>query len=203
LKDVWTLLPNQIDYARLLMGTAPVYLPHQFYMLSAGLYFTSHLLDQVDGKVARMLNQKSHFGVVLGYSVDIITGAVFMLKMCSLAAAPAYYIVPCSVVIAVETFGLVLAVNASAAGKYWKITDPKTPYVLRKIVMKDGKYTPLGHFSVVAHQAMVTCAWLMVFDPSGIWLGAMAALSPFASLNLWANSAIVYEMLRTWEEPAP
>lgn len=37
--------------SRLAMGCAPAILPHEYFMLSAGLYFTSHLLDQIDGKV--------------------------------------------------------------------------------------------------------------------------------------------------------
>eukprot|EP00747_Dinoflagellata_sp_TGD_P210037 gnl/TRDRNA2_/TRDRNA2_83373_c0_seq1.p1 gnl/TRDRNA2_/TRDRNA2_83373_c0~~gnl/TRDRNA2_/TRDRNA2_83373_c0_seq1.p1 ORF type:complete len:438 (+),score=46.31 gnl/TRDRNA2_/TRDRNA2_83373_c0_seq1:64-1377(+) len=201
LRDVWLYIPNQIDYLRFIMGVAPVILPHQYYMLSAALYFNSHVLDQIDGKVARALGQTSHFGVILDYTVDIITGAVFMLKMCSLPAAPAAFIIPCASVISIETAGLVLAVNASASGRYWKGTDDGTPYILRNVIMKDGKYTNFGHCCVMAHHALVSSAWLWVFDPCSTWLGLAAAMAPMAAINLWANAAIVYELLRKWEEP--
>jgi phosphatidylglycerophosphate synthase len=100
LKDVWLFVPNQIGYLRVLMGFSPV------------------LLDMVDGKIARYLNQASDFGMAFDYTIDIVTGACFLLKLCSLATVPtllAPWLLPaiCSAAIAVETTGLVLAVHGA------------------------------------------------------------------------------------------
>ena len=85
------------------------------------------------------------------------------MKLCALQP---WFVVPCATIVCVETAGLVLAVQvtrlqplsaaicgpdsrgcrqASASGRYWKNTDPKTPWILREVVMKDGVYTPLGN----------------------------------------------------------
>jgi cytidyltransferase-like protein len=200
-QDVWHLLPNQITYLRLAMGMAPAVLPLEYYTLSAGLYLTSHALDLIDGAVARTLNQTSHFGMLLDLTVDNITCAVFMLKLCSLPAAPPFLVLPCCAVLAVEAAQLSMAVNSSAAGRYWKRTDDGfTPWVLRKLWIKDGHHTNFGLFCVMAQQVAIASAWMWVFDPCTTWWGLMVAMAPFAGVKLWANSAVSYKLLRTWTE---
>jgi cytidyltransferase-like protein len=200
-QDVWHLIPNQITYVRLAMGMAPLVLPLEYYALSAGLYLTSHALDLIDGSIARKLNQTSHFGMLLDLTVDNITCAVFMLKLCSLPAAPAFLVLPCCTVLAVEAAQLSMAVNVSATGKYWKRTDDdSTPWVLRKLWIKDGAHTSFGLFCVMAQHLAIFSAWMAAFEPCATWWGLMAAMAPFAGVKLWANSAIACKLLRTWTE---
>jgi hypothetical protein len=50
LKDVWKLIPNQIDYARIVFGLAPLFMPNSLFMWAAGSYLFSQFLDQIDGR---------------------------------------------------------------------------------------------------------------------------------------------------------
>lgn len=173
----------------------------------------SHLLDLVDGPVARRLKQTSHFGVVLDYYVDIVTQACMFLKLVSLPAAcagtglvaPSSLVAPCAFIVSVKTAALVLAVNSSAAGQYWKQTDAGTPWILRNVVIKEGNYTKWGLVFQMAEQTCWTALWLSYFDPdhASLYGGVICALGPVGLCNIWTNAAVAYEMLRKWEEPAP
>lgn len=195
---MWTLIPNMIDYLRLIMGIAPVFIPNSYYKFIAFCYLFSQFLDQVDGRVARYINQLSDFGMMLDYATDIITQAAFFMKMCSIEPN---YVAPCAIIVCVESAGLVLAVHASASGRYWKNTDSGTPKIFQYI-MKDGKYTLLGDSFVFGHQIFVTLTFLSLFiSDSSFLLTLWYCFLPVSIINFWANSNIVFELLRKWEEP--
>merc|ERR1712107_681742 len=65
---------------------------------------------------------------------------------------------PCSLVISVETLGLVLAADAFTTRQ--GSSSAETPWSLRCLVKKDGKRTIVGQFCFIAQQALVACAWL-------------------------------------------
>jgi phosphatidylglycerophosphate synthase len=152
----------------------------------------------VGNSVARKLKQQSDFGMMLDYTTDIVTQACMFMKICSIAP---YYVIPCSIIVAVEAAGMVLAVQASASGRYWKNTDSKTPVILRDYVMKNGVYTPLGDSLVFGHQCFVATTFMTLFSDSLLFNGLWWALLPVSLANFSANSAIVYELCRKWQEP--
>jgi phosphatidylglycerophosphate synthase len=151
-----------------------------------------------DNSVARKLKQQSDFGMMLDYTTDIVTQAAMFMKICSIAP---YYVVPAAIVVAVESAGMVLAIQASASGRYWKNTDRDTPIILRDYVMKNGVYTPLGDSLVFGHQAFVATTFMCLYNDALMWNGLWWALLPVSLANFTANSAIVYELCRKWQEP--
>jgi hypothetical protein len=55
IEDVWKLIPNQIDYARIVLGMSPLVIPGAYHAWAAGAYLFSHALDQVDGRYVTFL----------------------------------------------------------------------------------------------------------------------------------------------------
>ena len=80
---VYWFMPQLIDYARFLLALPLVLLlPPASVPQAAGTrlacavsYVFSHLLDFVDGRVARAYDQCSHFGILLDHTLDIMTTA--------------------------------------------------------------------------------------------------------------------------------
>jgi len=82
LSAVWWFAPQFIDYARFVLVLPLVLLQPtrdegSTRFLCAAAYCLSHLLDFVDGRVARAYNQCSHLGILLDHTLDIFT-TVFM-----------------------------------------------------------------------------------------------------------------------------
>ena len=81
--DTWWLVPNLIDYLRLIFVIIGFVLGnfYQLHTANACLYVLSHVLDMVDGMAARYLDQCSTFGVILDYSIDIITEMIWFIQL--------------------------------------------------------------------------------------------------------------------------
>jgi hypothetical protein len=120
------------------------------------------------------------------------------LKLVSLPAAcagtglvaPSSLVAPCAFIVSVKTAALVLAVNSSAAGQYWKQTDAGTPWILRNVVIKEGNYTKWGLVFQMAEQTCWTALWLSYFDPdhASLYGGVICALGPVGLCNIWTNA---------------
>ena len=86
---VYWFMPQLIDYARFLLALPLVLLlPPASVPQAAGTrlacvvsYVFSHLLDFVDGRVARAYDQCSHFGILLDHTLDIMTTAFMWAEL--------------------------------------------------------------------------------------------------------------------------
>ena len=83
LDAVYWFMPQLIDYARFVLALPLVLLlppagapeAADMRLACAVCYVFSHLLDFVDGRVARAYDQCSHFGILLDHTLDIMTTA--------------------------------------------------------------------------------------------------------------------------------
>ncbi|KAL0220508.1 hypothetical protein RCL1_000362 [Eukaryota sp. TZLM3-RCL] len=79
---VYFYIPNLIGYTRIILSLICFQWAFSNYLLCAALYFTSFILDAIDGHVARALNQTSQLGAVL----DMITDRFSTTILCVVLA---------------------------------------------------------------------------------------------------------------------
>jgi len=196
LKDVWWFVPNKIGYLRIFLGTTMLWAPYSYYIAVALAYFACHVLDLVDGIIARKLNQTSQFGAVLDYTTDVVTHSAMLMAIASLWPQ---MLGPLAVVMAVEVTGCVVSMYLTASGKYWKHTDNGTPKILQKVIVNEN-YTNFGRGMLMIYQGFWACTWLLccsdVYAIKVVW----AILFPGALVNFWIHGAIAYEGIRKWQE---
>ncbi|KAL4219209.1 hypothetical protein ACF0H5_021791 [Mactra antiquata] len=79
--NVFLFIPNIVDYIRIFFLVLFIVLSHHdVYQLASICYVISVALDELDGNLARHLNQTSLFGMLL----DILIDEVTVFYMCSL-----------------------------------------------------------------------------------------------------------------------
>ena len=84
-ENVFLFVPNLIGYARILLALLSFWFMPTNYVLAAGCYILSALLDAVDGHMARLLGQSSKFGAML----DMLTDRC--ATMCLLTTLSTFY----------------------------------------------------------------------------------------------------------------
>lgn len=63
-------IPNILDYVRIVLVVFAVIIFPTHPWFAIGLYVVNAILDMLDGTLARSLNQQSHLGTLLDFSID-------------------------------------------------------------------------------------------------------------------------------------
>lgn len=78
---IYLYIPNLIGYARIIANGAAFAVAFTNKELFAILYFASFVCDELDGRFARMFNQKSTFGAVLDMVTDRVSTAALLVLL--------------------------------------------------------------------------------------------------------------------------
>nr|XP_024369466.1 probable CDP-diacylglycerol--inositol 3-phosphatidyltransferase 2 isoform X4 [Physcomitrium patens] len=78
---IYLYIPNIIGYARIIANVAAFGVAFTNKKLFAILYFASFVCDELDGRFARMFNQKSTFGAVLDMVTDRVSTAALLVLL--------------------------------------------------------------------------------------------------------------------------
>tara|TARA_R100001163_G_C5068178_1_gene208079 strand:+ start:4457 stop:5062 length:606 start_codon:yes stop_codon:yes gene_type:complete len=197
IKDVWFYWPNLLDYFRLVLVISGFLLDsyYELHVLNALLYIFSHFLDLYDGSLARYMNQCSKFGVILDYSVDIISEMLWFIQLVPLVNS-LYIKLLIVYVIIIDIFGLVFSVYNSAGGRYWK--EIKERSIFQKPFINDKGYTRLGYSVVFWYQVFWGVLYLSYFyEVSNIIIIGLSI--PFL-LELLSLTMILHEQLLLFRE---
>jgi CDP-diacylglycerol--inositol 3-phosphatidyltransferase len=82
-KQIYLYIPNLIDYTRVVLNVIGFYYVKQYPNLFMFLYMTSYFLDDLDGIVARLLNQKSNFGAIIDMIIDRLATCGLLMVLSS------------------------------------------------------------------------------------------------------------------------
>ena len=178
---------------------------YQLHTANACLYVLSHVLDMVDGMAARYLDQCSTFGVILDYSIDIITEMIWFIQLTPLIHNFSYnnniangnsIMLLMVFIIMINIFGLVFAIYNSAQGKYWK-SSPYRPRLQEPFINHKG-YTKLGHGIVLFYQVFWAVYYISFFYSIPNLVLEILAFS--ALLEIISLTMILYEQLCMYQE---
>lgn len=194
--DVWLYIPNLLDYLRLILVLVGFVLGnyYQYYFLNSLFYVFSHFLDMIDGPAARYFNQCSNFGVVLDYTIDIVTEMIWFLQLSPLVGLNWRTLMVLAIVI--DVFGLVFSIYNSARGSYWKGTKYRPTW--QEPFINDRGYTRLGYQIVLWYQIFWATFYLSYFYyiPSII----VCTLAIPMLLELASLTMILYEQILLFSE---
>jgi len=196
ISDVWYFIPNLLDYLRLTLVISGFILGnyYQYHFLNALFYVFSHFLDMVDGAAARYFNQCSNFGIILDYTIDIVTEMIWFLQLAPLVSLNWRTLMVFAIVI--DIFGLVFCVHNSAQGSYWKGSKCRPKW--QEPFITDQGYTRFGYQIVFWYQIFWATFYLSHFyyiPPVIIYTLAIPMLLELASLTM-----IFYEQILLFRE---
>lgn len=196
LRNVFYYIPNLINYFRLYLVILGSFLDilFNFKLINVFFYIFSHFLDLYDECIARWLNQTSKFGVVLDYTVDIISEAIWFMQLFPLVSKDVKIFMVYMIII--DIFGLVFCVYNSARGTYWKGTECRPK--LQNYFINDKGYTRLGYTVVLWYQIFWGFLYLSYFYYIPCILLVVLSVPMFmeaASLTM-----ILYEQLLLFRE---
>lgn len=80
-RSVFLLWPNIVGYIRIIFLFIGVFTLRDHLVFGYIFYLLSALLDSVDGYLARILNQKSKFGMILDYSIDRFSTIIYLFSL--------------------------------------------------------------------------------------------------------------------------
>jgi phosphatidylglycerophosphate synthase len=159
--NIYLYWPNILDYFRFIlvvMGfTLGTY--YEYHAINASLYMFSHFLDLYDGSLARYLNQCSKFGIILDYTVDIVTEMIWFIQLVPLVPNHIKTLMVYAIVIDIS--GLVLCVHNSASGKYWKGSKYRPKW--QNPFINENGYTRLGYSIVIWYQVFWASLYLSYY----------------------------------------
>lgn len=138
----------------------PIWLRLGFVLLIAA----SSLLDILDGYLARKLNHSSRFGLVLDFTIDLLTNTLVW-------TVTGWYFAPVILLIEWLVGGFAMMV-ALGPGAHWKTTfDDQSPRLIA-MYFRNNQRNLLSAFSNICHSAF----------PLALYVGSMAAWVVYLTL---------------------
>jgi glycerol-3-phosphate cytidylyltransferase len=184
-------------------------------MWCAVAYSASHLLDFIDGRVARAYNQCSHFGVLLDHTLDIFTTVFMALSLASEQAQLLNFLLFDS-----ASYVIVVMLLINRAIQTGRLRDKPLDYtstlsdgIIGKWnvpwCVSNGTFLNTGHFLFMFHQI-----WLAMLYVDYNSFAPVLSLSPQQGYPQLASSTLLvayytmvavicYECLVTYSEPSP
>lgn len=134
-------VPNLLGYVRILLSFVGLRLSTTNPFLCVAIWVVSASLDLIDGILARALNQKSYFGVLLDISADNILRTTIWVAA---ASSDSFYAMGTCIIVSLEWMTMVSTqLHATQSGSHWKSTRENDPWLLKAIFSNNFR-NPLG-----------------------------------------------------------
>jgi len=194
--DVFYYLPNLLDFFRLYLVLTGFFLDNYFNLrvINAVFYVFSHFLDLYDGALAWYMNQCSKFGIVLDYTVDILTEVIWYIQLAPLVGVGFKTLMVYAITI--DMFGLVFCVYNSASGSYWKGSSCRPKW--QEPFINEKGYTRLGYSIVIWYQVFWATLYLSYFY--SIHWTILTLLGIPMIFELSSLTMILYEQIMLFRE---
>jgi CDP-alcohol phosphatidyltransferase len=143
-------IPNLLGYVRIVLAFVGLFYSATDPVVAVAVWTTSGFLDLVDGILARALNQRSSFGVVLDIAADNIlrTAAWVAVAAVSLSEGPPYMgSLACFIICLEWTTMVSTQVYAAESSEHWKDARTNDPWVIQAYFRNNFR-NPLGGLGI-------------------------------------------------------